>query len=298
MVQQPNGKKRRARYRFSLVVFASVLTFVICFAVHMKNTSLEEVLDTSLPSGSQDTSQDSLDSSGESSDADASSSDDETSDIDASSAGDNSSGTISASVNPVPESASVGMDYFNNCAFVGDSITEGLASYQIFERKNVYASVGMNISKIDTDIIDTAYGSMTVIEGLVNRKPENVYIMLGSNGIFWMSNESMISKYSAFIDDIKTKLPSTKIYILSIPPVTAEKEVAAESPILNSDIDAYNSELLKLANEKSVYFVDLNTALKNNSGKFDSDMAARDGYHFQRSTYDLMLEYIMTHVAS
>lgn len=293
MAQQQGRKKRRARYHFSLVVVGALITFAVCFALYMKNTTLEQVLDgSSLPiDPAADSVSDGSDGSGEGSDSsDTEIPGDESSDD------SSQSGIISVSTNPVPECPSVGMDYFNKCAFVGDSITEGLASYQIFDRKNVYASIGMNIQKIDTEQIDTAYGTMTVIDGLVQRKPENVYIMLGSNGIYWMTNEQMISKYSAFVDDIKAKLPDTRIYILSIPPVTAEKEVSSESPILNSDIDAYNSELLKLANEKSVHFVDLNTALKNNSGKFDSSMAARDGYHFQRSTYDIMLDYIMTHV--
>lgn len=286
---QPQGKKRRrARYHFSFVVLAAIAAFIICFVLYMKNTTLEQVLDgSSLPIA------DSVTDSAEDSALDSTSDESIT---DESSVSDNV--PAGSATNPIGESASVGMDYFNTCAFVGDSITDGLASYQIFDRKNVYASIGMNIQKIDTEVIATSYGEMTVLEGLVQRNPQNIYIMLGSNGIAWLTNDQMISKYSAFIDSIKIKLPNSKIYVISIPPVTASREVAAESPIKNSDIDAYNSELLKLANEKSVYFVDLNTALKDNSGKFPDEMAARDGYHFQRSTYDVMLDFLMTHVAN
>ena len=78
--------------------------------------------------------------------------------------------------------------------------------------------------------------------------------MLGSNGIAWLSVSDMISYYSQFVDEIIKELPDTKIYILSVPPVTAERETADNEPILNSEIDKYNSELLKMADKKKIYY--------------------------------------------
>ena len=84
---------------------------------------------------------------------------------------------------------------------------------------------------------------------------------------------------------------------MSIPPVTEKKENETESSINNSKIDEYNSKLLEMANKKGIYFVDINTALKNNQGKLDLDKATNDGYHFKRATYDIMTDYILKHVA-
>ena len=164
--------------------------------------------------------------------------------------------------------------------------------------KNVYAEIGMNIEKINTDTIQTQFGQTTVLEGLKQAKPENIYIMLGSNGIAWLSVSDMISYYSEFVDSVKQNLPDSNIYILSIPPVTAARESAEEEPILNSDIDKYNSELLKMADEKKIYYVDINTALKGNDGKFPEENAAEDGMHFKKTTYSIMLDYILSHTAN
>lgn len=185
--------------------------------------------------------------------------------------------------------------YFGKCAFVGDSISVGLADFQLVPVKNVFAEIGMNIEKINTETMKTAYGDVTVLEALKEAKPENVYIMLGSNGIAWLSVSDMISYYSQFVDEIIKELPDTKIYILSVPPVTAERETADNEPILNSEIDKYNSELLKMADKKKIYYVDINTALKGNDGKFPSDMAEKDGMHFVKTTYSVMLDYILSH---
>ncbi|MGN1087053.1 MAG: GDSL-type esterase/lipase family protein, partial [Porcipelethomonas sp.] len=200
-------------------------------------------------------------------------------------------------INPVPASEPLSETYFGKCVFVGDSISVGLADFQLVPVKNVFAELGMNIEKINTETMKTAYGDVTAIEALKEAKPENVYIMLGSNGIAWLSTADMIEYYSQFVDEIKNSLPDTKIYILSIPPVTAERETAEEEPILNSDIDKYNSELLKMADEKKIYYVDINTALKGNDGKFPADMAEKDGMHFVKTTYTVMLDYILSHTA-
>lgn len=198
-------------------------------------------------------------------------------------------------INPVPASEPLTETYFGKCAFVGDSISVGLADFQLVPVKNVFAEIGMNIEKINTETMKTAYGDVTVLEALKEAKPENVYIMLGSNGIAWLSVSDMISYYSQFVDEIIKELPDTKIYILSVPPVTAERETADNEPILNSEIDKYNSELLKMADKKKIYYVDINTALKGNDGKFPSDMAEKDGMHFVKTTYSVMLDYILSH---
>ena len=52
-----------------------------------------------------------------------------------------------------------------------------------------------------------------------------------------------------------------------------------------------------MANSKQFYYVDINTALKGNDGKLPEENAADDGMHFQKPTYTIMLDYILSHVA-
>lgn len=200
-------------------------------------------------------------------------------------------------INPVPLSEKLSETYLGKCAFVGDSLTAGLSDYQYVSSKNVIAEVGLNIDKINTQTIRTGAGEKTALEALVDLSPENIYIMLGSNGIEWLSDKDMIGYYKEFTDSVKEALPDSKIYILSIPPVTSEREKASDNPIKNSDIDRYNSALLDMANENLMYYVDLNTALKGNDGKFSDGDAADDGMHFNKATYQVMIDYILSHTA-
>lgn len=201
-------------------------------------------------------------------------------------------------VNPVPESDPVSETYLGKCMFVGDSITVGFADYQFVSMKNICATVGMNIEKINTDKMKTTYGELTALDTLKEAKPANIYIMLGSNGIAWMTNEEMLSLYSDFVDNIKKALPDSDVYILSIPPVTAEREASKKDPIKNEAIDQYNSELLKMADSKGIYYVDINTVLKGSDGKFPAADAADDGMHFKKNTYKTVVDYILSHTAA
>lgn len=292
--------RKRSKYRVSFLIISFLLIIGICFAIYMKSADLDIE-----SSGEVSTSVDNATETEAIQGSEGTQSSDEPQ-VTSAQADEISKQNPANNVieNPVALCDSVGTDYFKSCLFIGDSVSLGLSTYQKLESKNVFASIGMNISKINTEKlakdIGIYYVDKTAIEAVNETSPENIYIMLGSNGIAWLSNEYMIGKYSEFIDTLKQAKPSANIYILSIPPVTDKREKFAKNdgPILNTDIDEYNSALLKMANDKSVYFVDLNTALKNNEGKLDIDMAGADGLHFKSSTYDIMLEYIMTHVAN
>ena len=117
--------------------------------------------------------------------------------------------------------------------------------------------------------------------------------MLGSNGIAWMSAGDMTGYYEKFLINVSAALPDAEIYIISIPPVTASKEYS-DNPVRNSEIDEYNDSLKKMADRRGYGFVDLNAALKGSDGAFPDEYAAEDGMHFNRSTYEKMIDVILT----
>ena len=273
-------KPRRVRYHFSLVFFAAVFIFGFMFYKYMTETKLEDVLANEgmdPPVFSQDVDED---TDGENTDAPE---DEQESD--------------EVSVNPVPLSEAKTSEYLDSCVFIGDSITFGMASYNVVPSANVYASVSMSISKVETAKIETQYGEMTVLEALDLKQPENIYVMLGSNGAAFMSVDDMYRAFSSFMGNLADVCPDSRIYILSVPPVTAKKEVSTETPILNSELDEFNAKLLEYANRKGLYYVDVCSALKDESGKLPEDDAENDGLHLKYSAYSRLIDYILCHVA-
>ena len=206
----------------------------------------------------------------------------------------------SAPSNPVPVSAAKDSSYLDSCAFVGDSIMEGFSAYGFLPENQVFASVGLNPYQLNTNAIQTYYGSVTALSAVLYAKPENLYIMMGMNGVAWDINNDMTSEIGTFIDNVKASLPSVNIYLMSVTPVSAEREAkasAADGKILNSQIDDFNSSLLSLANEKNIHYLDVNSYLKGSNGCLPSDVTS-DGIHISKAVYEDILDYILSHTVS
>lgn len=202
--------------------------------------------------------------------------------------------------NPVPASAAKDSSYLDSCAFVGDSIMEGLSAYGFLPENQVFASVGLNPYQLNTNAIQTYYGSVTALSAVLYAKPENLYIMMGMNGVAWDINNDMTSEIGTFIDNVKASLPAVNIYLMSVTPVSAEREAkasAADGKILNSQIDDFNSSLLSIANEKNIHYLDINSYLKGSNGCLPSDVTS-DGIHISKAVYEDILDYILSHTVS
>ena len=280
MNEQNRKKKLRIRYRLSIVFFGTVLIFGLMFYRYMKTVTLEDVLSEDRTITVFNASQDDGDGS-----------------IPANGGEAQQPQSQAEIINPVPECEAKEESYLDNCVFIGDSITYGLVSYGIVPSSNVLASVSMSISRVETEQIDTQYGSVTVLDALGQITPENIYIMLGSNGAAYMSSAEMYQDYQSFLNKLRIACPDSNVYIISTPPVSSEREMSTESPVKNSVIDELNGKLLEYADKNSVHYLDLASSLKNSDGCLPSDYADNDGMHFKYSTYELFIDYILSHVA-
>lgn len=270
-----SNKEKRARFHFSIVILIIMIGFVACFTIYMITSNRESAQKVNSSLSNVDSS--------------------ETSQITTTEVTTTTVATTPEAINPVPESTPEDFSYIDDCVFIGDSLTVGLSSYGLIPEKNVLANIGLNIDTISNAKITTPDGEIPLLDQLKSISPKNVYIMLGSNGIAWLSNDHMIDRYTNFIKNVQEDVPDSKIYILSIPPVTVNKEAENNGTITNDKIDLYNSDLLKLANSMQLNFVDINTALKGNDGKLPLDYSGKDGMHFKKDTYNIMIDYILNH---
>jgi hypothetical protein len=160
---------------------------------------------------------------------------------------------------------------FKNSVFIGDSITEGFTVNEILPKECVIAEAG-----------STAGFAYEDIGGLAEKKPDHVFVMLGSNDMLWPKGDPKAlfeNDMTKLIEKIKEELPNTKIYLESITPVTQE---ALKDEPRYKNIDDYNTLLQELAHKLSVNYVDIGTLAKKNP-----DLYAEDGVHFKKEFYQL-----------
>ena len=139
-------------------------------------------------------------------------------------------------------------------------------------------------------------GTTIRILSALNQANCPIYMMFGTESLGTQSPEQTITHFTTLLDSLIATAPESQVIVMSIPPVTAEAEKAADHPLLNSVIDDYNSRLLALCDKKNVYFVDINTALKNNDGKLDGHLATEDGMHLSLEGGMVLLNYVLSHV--
>ena len=197
----------------------------------------------------------------------------------------------------VPNSgSSVGDEYFDDAAFVGDSITEGIKLYEVMTNATVVAARGINLDNVFTDDqIRTAQGNSTVMGALEAAEPKKIYIMFGANGVGWFTEQHFTDVYTKFVQAVKEQHPDSQIYLQSILPVTQEFDDSRED-ISNDKINRYNELVVEIAEEQKVHYLDVASAFKDEKGCLPEDSNG-DGMHFGNKYYQKWFDYLKSHTA-
>jgi lysophospholipase L1-like esterase len=206
-----------------------------------------------------------------------------TSDETAETAAQTETSTVSAAIAATPAADDYDKEFFSNWLFVGDSIFTGLYGYNYLSSSNVFAKIGLNPASVRT----TDNNGTTVYQKLAVSKPDIICIMLGTNGLAYLSIDSMITDYGKFIDEIKELLPDTRIIILSLTPVT--KVHSDTKPETLELVTSYNEALKTLAEEKETDYFDIFTDLSDDEGYSRPEYAENDGLHLKGAAYKRVL---------
>lgn len=203
--------------------------------------------------------------------------------------------SVPAAPAPVPDT-SYDSDFFSSDLFIGDSISTGYSLYGFLSEKNVFAKVGLNPSTVLTKSVSTCYGDIGITDMLAYTMPKRVYIMLGSNGIQWLSVGNMLQSTNTLVTLIKDSCPDCDVVIISVPPVTAAYDSTVEDVNVMAKINEYNSSLNAYCTANKMLFVDAASILKDETGYFNSTYAESDGMHFKSSAYKTLLSKIQSDV--
>ncbi len=174
-------------------------------------------------------------------------------------------------------------EFFDDVLIIGDSLSVGLVNYGYIKPENIFAQVGLTPSSVMNAEID----DVNVYDKASSQSPEYICIMLGTNGLSYLSEDYMADKLDEFIDEISAACPDSEIALVSIPPVTAEHE--REKPEKLASISKYNAHIKRLADERSVRFVDIFPLLQDSTGYLSEDYAEHDGLHLKIAAYPVIL---------
>lgn len=185
-----------------------------------------------------------------------------------------------------------GPDYsvFDNCAFVGNSVFEGLYRYGVITRGKFFTKVGLNILSVYSDTTTT--GTVPIIDELDTGNYDSIILMFGQNELGWPSVDSFIQHYSTFIDDVRGKQPNARIFLTGLPPFSKEKSSEGGSNgLTNERVHLYNGRIEKLAQSKNCYYITVPDAMMDADGALPSE-ATSDGIHLNLAYSKIWADHI------
>lgn len=199
---------------------------------------------------------------------------------------------------PVPENTPVGMDYFSDALFIGDSRTQGLRLYSGVKGATFYDYIGLGVFGVNKPGVVTVNGKSCSIVEALEQGPQfgKIYIAFGLNELGYYNTDQYLATFRAFLEQVKTLQPNAVIYLQNLAPVEeARCRAYGQASCINNDrVAVFNQIFAQLAQECRVALVDIHSALVDENGGLP-DGATSDGIHFQRPQYETWLAYLMSH---
>lgn len=185
-------------------------------------------------------------------------------------------------------------EYFSDAVFIGDSRTVGMFEYGGLEEiSTFYASTGLTIYKIfDAEIVEVPgqKKKITIEEALQENSFAKIYLMIGINEMGTGTVETFTEKYREVVEHLQELQPDAVIYIQGIIKVTTERSNQGDY-INNEGIEARNLELEKLADNRRIFYLDVNPLICDETGGL-VDSYTFDGVHLKAKYIQIWKDYL------
>ena len=196
------------------------------------------------------------------------------------------------------EFTEVDEEYFADALFIGDSRTVGLSEYckPLDEKATFYAKVSLTIyGAMNKPFVKTndGRGTITVEQALSENQFGKIYIMLGLNEMGTGTTESFAEAYANVINRIRELQPDAIIFIQSIMHVS-EKKSSGDKYFNNGYINERNAAIAELADNRTIFYIDMNEAVDDENGNLIKDLSF-DDVHLKASSYDRWYQYLLEH---
>lgn len=197
---------------------------------------------------------------------------------------------------PAPESEEVEDSWFQDSVFLGDSRTDGLRLYGGIKEADFICYKGLMAREFDQKAcINDGTEKITPRAALEKKVYGKVYVMLGLNELGFPA-EAFAEDFAVLLDQIREVQPEAVIYVQPVIPVNTQKAKEKDQPyyITNEKIAQFNAEIVRLAQEKRMIFVNVAEGLTDENGELPYD-SATDGVHFTKAWYQNWFSYLKLH---
>ncbi len=196
-------------------------------------------------------------------------------------------------------------DYFADAAFIGNSVTAGFPMYfsangrGLLGDVQVYARVSYSFLSDQNSLsgymlqyndVEMQAASLISMAGV-----QKVFICMGTNDLVGTEASVVFDRYVNYINGIIAANPGIRVFVVSTTPRCDSDQTPSLS---NEKIDELNSMMAEYCAQSGLDYIDINTALKNNTDALYSGYSS-DGYvHMNNTGYGVWANEIASYVRS
>ncbi|MCM1181843.1 MAG: GDSL-type esterase/lipase family protein [Roseburia sp.] len=187
-----------------------------------------------------------------------------------------------------------GENYFDNACFIGDSRTVGIRDYCDMENATFLCKTSLTIFDYDKPKI-TFNGKKTSVKDVLSQNRfAKIYLMVGINECGTGTPESFCEDYRAVVENIRELQPDALIFIQGNLLVTKEKSQSNSGGITNENISARNQLIATLANQRDIFYIDINESEFCEDGALVSSYTW-DQVHVKAQYYAIWKSFLLEH---
>lgn len=200
--------------------------------------------------------------------------------------------TPTPEANPTKEFTQVDASYFDDALLIGDSRTVGLQEYGTLSNACWFANVGMSVYSVQSaQIAVTGLGTVSLETLMTQKTFGKVYLMLGVNELGYDFGTT-VAKYQELVEKIRAWQPDAVLFIEANLHL-AQQRSATDSIVNNKNIDRFNAEIAKLADQRTVFYIDINELFDDENGNLRSDYTS-DSTHIYAKYYQDWCNWLCT----
>lgn len=179
---------------------------------------------------------------------------------------------------------------FEGALFVGDSRTVGIGKYAGIKEADFFASTGMSVYSLFTRKVDMTDRKGVLLEDLLaERTYDRIFLMLGINELGYNFDRT-VETYGQVVESLRALQPQAYIHIQANLHVTQAKS-DSDKLFTNANINRLNEALAGLADDRAVFYMDVNPAFDDENGNLGADLTG-DGVHLLSKHYKRWADWL------
>jgi len=174
------------------------------------------------------------------------------------------------------------LEFFDDAALIGDSITYIMCKYEMSEGILGHPTF---LTRSGTGLCGLLYRYSNIVyrgeeifveDAVAATDSKKLFVMLGQNDLGWRSVEDTFADWQVFVDRIREKQPDAEFYIQSV--IYEWNPTHIHNP-RNDNIAIFNEKVIQFCRDNGHHYVDIQKYVEDHTGRMASPYNLDDMLH-------------------